>query len=587
MTRNAIGQAFAWYAAGRVGEALALVGRILEEDPPDAELLNLAGACHACLEEPEAAEAAYRRALELQPGHAEIRYNLGVLLRGQNRLVEAEEALRAALARAPEHVESLVNLGDLSRQRQDFIEAEKCYREALRLNPDHADACNHLGVLLKAWQRPEAAEAMFRQAVRIDPDHAGACFNLGNLLTGLGRLVEAEAAFRETLRLQPRHVGARVNLGNLLAGQHRFAEAGSLFRQAMALQPREVALHGNLGNLLREQKRFREAEAVYLQALGMRPDHGDTLWNLSLLYLARGRFREGWPLYEARYHPDKSDRRVVPIEVDFPMWRGESLAGRSLLILPEQGYGDQIQFCRYLPAVRELGVSFVTLVCPAPLADLFASLSGVDRLLIQTPGQSYPVHDFWCFLLSMPGHLPVIPATFPYLRPPPERVALWRSRLPGQGFRVGLVWKGDPEHPNDAHRSLPDLSLLAPLWRVPDVIFISLQKGSGEEQARNPPPTQPLLHPGAALQDFADTAAIVVQLDLVITIDSAIAHLAGALATPCWLLLPAHATDWRWPSDRTDSPWYLPNHRLFMQPQPHAWSEVVQTVGAELAKVAS
>ncbi|MBF0128219.1 MAG: pilus assembly protein PilF, partial [Magnetococcales bacterium] len=247
----------------------------------------------------------------------------------------------------------------------------------------------------------------------------------------------------------------------------------------------------------------------------------------------------------------------------------------------------QIQFCRFVPALKGLGVRHLTLVCHPALVPLFGSLAGVDRLIADWGATEYPPHDFWIFLLSLPDRLgtteETIPVAIPYLRPPADRLSHWRNRLAGlRGLRVGLVWRGDPDHPNDRNRSLPGLTRLAPLWSVPETTFISLQKGRGEQEALPPPPDQPLLHLGGEIRDFADTAAIVAHLDLVITIDSAVAHLAGALGKRCWILLATPKTDWRWQLDRADSPWYPETTRLFRQSRPGDWSEVVSRVAQEM-----
>ncbi|MBF0127213.1 MAG: pilus assembly protein PilF, partial [Magnetococcales bacterium] len=249
------------------------------------------------------------------------------------------------------------------------------------------------------------------------------------------------------------------------------------------------------------------------------------------------------------------------------------------LLLPEQGFGDQLQFCRYVPRLKSLGVGRLTMVCAAPLAPLFRLLPGVDRVVTQETTPLDPPHDFWVLPLSLPGLLgstqATLPATLPYLNAPLERLSRWASRDWPRGLRVGLLWKGNPAFSHDATRSLAGLETLAPLWEVPGVGFVSLQKGEGEEEANHPPPGQPLLPLGAEIEDFGDTAAIIHHLDLVICCDSAVAHLAGALGKPCWLLV-SHNADWRWMRERADSPWYPGVLRLFRQSRPDDWTEVVE-----------
>ncbi|MRR49706.1 MAG: pilus assembly protein PilF, partial [Rhodocyclaceae bacterium] len=268
----------------------------------------------------------------------------------------------------------------------------------------------------------------------------------------------------------------------------------------------------------------------------------------------------------------------------YPQWQGEPLDGKSLVVCTEQGFGDNIQFARYAPLIKARGASRLTFVVPAPLQTLFLSISSIDSVV--SDFNSLPPHDFWVFPLSLPflfgTTVDSIPNSLPYLHPSPDLLAFWRDRLPPASFSVGLVWKGNPDHANDTNRSLPSLASLAPLWSVPGVTFISLQKGQGEDEASSPPPLQPLFPLGHLLRDFADTAAVISQLDLIICVDSAIAHLAGALNVPCWVLLPSVGTDWRWLRDRSDSPWYPSALRLFHQSSPNDWQQTIQIVASSL-----
>ncbi len=271
-------------------------------------------------------------------------------------------------------------------------------------------------------------------------------------------------------------------------------------------------------------------------------------------------------------------------DLPYPRWQGESLAGKSLLIWPEQGLGDYIQFCRYAPLLKDRGLARLSLFCAPSLKALLETVNGVDAVI--TDPASVPGHDYWCFPLSLPLHfgttVDAIPAALPYLRALPERMDRWRNRLPGEGRKVGLAWKGNPKLKNDSNRSLPGLETLAPLWAVPGVSFVSLQKGPGEDQATQAPAAQPIIALGTQAGDFADTAAIIAQLDLVICVDTAIAHLAGAMGKTCWVLLPALGTDWRWLDDRPDSPWYPGVMRLFRQSKIGDWSRTVDEVASAL-----
>lgn len=432
-----------------------------------------------------------------------------------------------------------------------FQEGLQWVERALAADPGNAALLNLAAACAAALGLLERAENLWRRAVRIKPDDAEALHNLGALLKKHGRCDEAETCFRQ-----------------LIAAGHDVAET-----------------HFALGKLLEDGGRFAEAEAHYRRALALDPGFTKAEWNLSLLLLLLGKFDEGWRRHEARYRAMASEEGMALPRLPFPQWRGEPLAGKSLAVLSEQGHGDDIQFCRYVAELKQRGARWITLVCKATLKPLFAGLADADAVLSTQEAQSIDAHDYWTFLHSCPlrcGTAPdQIPARLPYLQAPSDRLVSWAFRLP-VGLRVGLVWKGNPGHPNDARRSLPGLSTLAPLWRVPGLTFISLQKGQGEAEAAAPPPGQPLVNLGPAIADFADTAAIVSLLDLVISVDTAVAHLAGALNTPCWVLLPHQGVDWRWQLGRNDSPWYPGALRLFRQTADGDWSGTLEAVAQVL-----
>jgi hypothetical protein len=306
-------------------------------------------------------------------------------------------------------------------------------------------------------------------------------------------------------------------------------------------------------------------------------------FNLSYLLLRQGRFEEGWYCLEAR-----NWYTSLTAQLECARWQGESVAGKSILICFEAGLGDVIQFCRYAAVLKAQGAASITLICHPPLKALLAELEGVNTVIAfdeQIPSSGW---DYWTPLLSIPYYcktrLDNMPAQIPYLHAPNERIRRWAAQLPKDGLRVGLVWKGSTQFENDADRSLPSLGVLAPLGSVANVSFVSLQKGAGEEEAMNPPPGLGLTHIGSQLMDFADTAAVVANLDLVICVDTAVAHLAGAMGKACWVLLPDYKADWRWMADRTDSPWYPGTMRLFRQPKMGDWNSVVAGLVAALGQ---
>lgn len=426
-----------------------------------------------------------------------------------------------------------------------------------------------------------AAEACFYAALQVAPDLAEVHANLAFLLEARGAMVEAENSYRCAIALAPTLSQVQLNFGTLLASQKRFEEAEAAYTLVILLAPSLAVGWSNLDGLYAGMKRDQEAEVCCRQSMGLDACYAKARFNLAYVLLRQGRFEEGWQCLESRdwYGP-------LQAHLDCPRWRCESLLGQSLLLGYEAGHGDMIQFARYAAVFKQQGAARITFLCHPALKTLFATLDGVDDVIAFDENVPKMGWDCWTPLLSLPFYcqtrLDTIPATLPYLQASAERVQHWCAQLPAKGIRVGLVWKGNPRFENDADRSLAGLALLAPLWQVAGVQFISLQKGEGEDQALHPPANQPLLHLGSQLEDFSDTAAIVASLDLVICVDTAIAHLAGALGKPCWVLLPAYKTDWRWLEGRTDSPWYPGVIRLFRQSTAGNWSGVVAAVGVAL-----
>lgn len=458
----------------------------------------------------------------------------------------------AAPPLAPDSAEALFFEGTRRMQTGDMAGAETCLREAVRRMPTLAEAHANLGLALEARGAIEEAVASYRRSVAHNPTLPQTFINLAGGLLLLRQLDDAEVACAQALRLERENPDAWCNLGVVYA--------------RMGLEV--------------------ESEECCREALFLAPGHAKALFNLAYLLLRQGRWEEGWASFESRDWYAYMARHV-----DCPRWRGEPLAGRSILVGFEAGHGDMLQFGRYLAELKARGAGPVTLLCHPPLKRLFASLPGVDTLVGFDEELATSGWDFWTPLMSLPylcqTRVDNVPATLPYLRAEPALIAEWRLRLPVAGLRVGLVWKGSTGFENDAERSLPGLATLLPLAEVAGVSFVGLQKGAGEDDAAHPPAGLRLTSLGPLLRDFADTAAIVDQLDLVITVDTAVGHLAGALGKPCWLLLPDYLTDWRWLTERTDSPWYPGVMRLFRQPPGGGWTTVVAEVAEALRVAAS
>ncbi len=452
-------------------------------------------------------------------------------------------------------------------------------------NPQYseAEALFFLGTRCMEQGDAGAAETCFRQAVQLAPDFAEAYANLGLLLDRKRDAQAAEIYYRRSIQLNPGYAQTHLNLGVLLANQKRFDEAEATYQQALALSPESPAGWSNLGVLYACMKREAEAAQCYRTAMELDPQYGKARFNLSYLLLRQGRFEEGWSCLEAR-----DWYAALGSRLEFPRWQGEALTGKSMLLCYEAGHGDVIQFCRYAAVLKAQGAASITLICHPALQTLLAQLESVDKVIAYDQPIPTTGWDFWSPLLSIPYHcqtrLDTIPAQLPYLHAPAERIEKWAELLSSAGLRVGLVWKGSTQFENDADRSLPSLDVLAPLGTVAGVHFISLQKGAGEDEALHPPVGLLLTHLGAQLTDFADTAAVISNLDLVICVDTAVAHLAGALGKPCWVMLPEYKPDWRWLTERTDSPWYPGVMRLFRQTVMGDWSPVVTELVAALEK---
>jgi tetratricopeptide (TPR) repeat protein len=598
--RSCIDRSLALFRAGNPQAALELAERGLAADPDNATLLGQVGVFAARLGDAARAEAAYRRAIALHPADPGVHYNLANLLRGQRRADESEAEYREAIRCQPDYAEAWCNLGNLYRDLRRVDAAQDALREAMRLKPGFADAYCNIGNLHFDRGQFNQAEAAYRAAIERRPAYPEAWSNLGVLLKARGRLDEAEGAHRQAIAARPDYAPAWSNLGVLLIESQRLAEAIEACSHATELQPAYGDAWVNLGNALQHAAHLGAAEAAYRRAIATLPDVAEARWNLSLLLLRQGRFAAGWVEHESRYSPARRRRKATPPELppgaaSPAQWRGEALHGKSLLVWPEQGLGDEIQFARYLPLLRGRGVARLVLGCKPPLKPLFQAQGAAlaDDIVAVTEWQPAMAacFDYWCYPLSLPLHfgttLESIPARSPYLLADPVRVAYWRTRLPQAAPRVGLVWKGSPVHANDANRSLPSLAVLDSVLAIPGIAFISLQKGAGEDEARAAEAAGRLRHLGDEIADFGDSAAILDCLDLVVTVDTAIAHLAGAMGKPCRVLLPDFGTDWRWMDGREDTPWYPETMRLHRRVRGAGWDEPVQRIAQELGCLAA
>jgi tetratricopeptide (TPR) repeat protein len=496
------------------------------------------------------------------------------------RLDEAVAAYRQGLALEPDHADAWCNLAVALQALGRDEEALAAYRAALALRPDLALAHNNVGVLLQRRGDFEAALDSHAAALALRPEHVDTRLNLGSALQRLGRLEDAAARYGEVLGADPDHAAAHANLGMILRAQDRPEAALDHLRAAVAARPDSAEFHNNLGLILQDLGRIDAAAAAFARAVSLSPDFAAAHMSLGAARLLAGDFSGGWRAYEQRLA--RTD--IAQPHRPGPRWRGEDLEGRTVLLQGEQGLGDAIQFSRYAAVLAKRGAR-VILSCRAPLRRLFATLEGPDRLVVdsEAPGP----YDCWSPLLSLPGLVgttaETVPSPGPYLAADPALAKGWRGRLGGlAGLKLGIVWRGSAQHLNDRNRSI-DPALLRPLVDRPGLSTVCLQTDArADELARL---GAPALEVGRDLTDLAETAALVASLDLVVTVDTAVAHLAGALGVPVWTLI-AFSPDWRWMTGRDDSPWYR-SMRLFRQTSRGEWTSVIDAVRTALAPLAA
>jgi Flp pilus assembly protein TadD len=534
--------------------------------------------------DPHLAERACRPAVRfpqasrLQPDRADVPLNPGHALRRPGRLDEAVACYLQAIGLEPTPHEAHHGLGVAPERPGRLGEATTTDEKAIRLTPEDPLAHNDLGIVLARQGRLDEAAARFRRAIDLKPDYPDAHNNLGNILEKQDKLDEAAACFQRAIAFKPDYPDAHNNLGSILEKQDRFGEAVACFQQAIGLKPDFSDAHNNLGIALWKQGRLDEAVASYQQVLHFKPDYAEAHWNRGLAWLQMGQFEQGWPGYEWRWKC-KDFGTLPPFQA--PLWDGSPLDGRTILVHAEQGLGDTLQFIRYAPLLHQRG-GRVIMMCQPLLTRLLARNSGIERLLAH--GDPTPEFDFHVPLLSLPGLLGTtlesVPADVPYLGAEPELVETWRQRLSiYPGFKIGIAWQGNPKYRLDRVRSVP-LAQFAPLARVPGVHLLSLQKNVGREQLAARERRFPVTDLSGQLEDFVDTAAVMKNLDLVITSDTSIAHLAGALGVPVWVALHEFS-DWRWLQNRDDCPWY-PTMRLCRQARLGQWEDVFHRIAEAL-----
>jgi tetratricopeptide (TPR) repeat protein len=580
--------AFRCHQVNDLSQAEQLYRQILLADPNHADAHHLLGVVGYQTGRLDMAMASIGRALALNPWAAMYHSNLGLAQKSAGLLEEATASFEQAIRLQPTFAEALSNLGEVLEQRGRFDEAEHHCRHALQCRPQFPQALNALGNVLLDRRQFDEAIACYHQALALKPDFAKAHNNLGNAYLGLGRLDDAIACYNKALRLDQRFAQASYNLANALRQQGKVEDAINAYRQAIDLNPGYLGTHNNLANLLKEQGRFEEALACYDRALICDPTYGETHLNRGMLLLLLGKWDEGWAEYEWRWHT-KEFAWYAPQR---PRWDGSDLGGRTVLVNAEQGNGDTLMFARFAPLIKSRG-GRVLVRCQPALVALLETCNGIDCVLPN--GAALPAFDYEVPLLSLPGLFRTtpasVPADVPYLFATAKATEHWRQVLAqfNDGAqprcKIGIAWQGRATYLYDRERSLP-LAHFGRLAQVAGVQLISLQKGSGTEQLAALANKFSVIDLESRLGDdndsFMNIAAIIKNLDLVICCDTAIAHLAGALGVPVWVVLP-YVPDWRWLLRRQDTPWYR-TMRLFRQTHLGDWQGVFERMAHELDK---
>jgi tetratricopeptide (TPR) repeat protein len=574
-----LSQALDYFQRREWQSAQELFQQILQTHPQQTDALQCLGMIAAQTGQLTIAIDYFQRAVQAQPQVAGFHYNLGNALQSQGDLSTAIACYLQTLALDPDHLAACYNLGSIYLGQGQPAVAIPRYQRALQIQPDLIAAQANLGNAYLDLGQIDSAIACYQKVLSIDPQHSRALYNLGLAHQAQAQLPSAIACFQAVVNQLPADESAHLHLGMAYLGTGQISAAIATYQQAIAQLPNSVAAHTGLGLALLQHLDLEAAIQEFNQAIDLDPLRVEPHLNRAIARLLGGNFELGWAEYEwrrrqtAAMQPGAGQRHFSQ-----PEWDGTDLQGRTLLIHMEQGFGDAIQFMRYIPLLADRGGKLI-LECYRPLQRLFASLPGIDQLIIH--GDPLPRFDLQAPLLSLPRiwgtTLTTLPASVPYLTPPPPEFP-----IPFSLYQVGIVWASRGPSPTAQQRSCP-LEAMLPLTRLPGVKVFSLQVGLTlpEQQLLAQSPEISNLSPH--LQDFADTASAIAALDLIITVDTAVAHLAGALGQKTWLLLP-HYPDWRWMLERTDSPWY-PSLQLFRQPRPGDWQAVFQQVQTALEQL--
>ncbi len=570
---EALALAIQHHQVGRLAEAEPIYRHILARDPDRVDVCNNLGNLLLAKGNLAEAQACYERALAINPNYAQAYNNLGNLLLTNGDVENAIVHYQKAVNANPTYTEAFYNMGNALLNKGNLTEAQLQYQKAISLKPDFPEAYNNLGFVLHEQGNLEEAKSYYLQAIAVNPNYPEAYNNLGNLWQEQSELDKAQACYEQAINLNPNYADAYNNLGNVWLEKGNVENAIANFQQALTLKSNYADAYNNLGNAFKFKGQFTEAVSVYHQALTINPNFPEAHENLGMMLLLNGNLQNGFAEYEWRCRTKKYLRRAFP----YSLWDGSNLNGKKILLISDQGLGDAIQFIRYAPLIAQKGGKIIV-VCQEPLLRLFNNVFGIEQVItealvefdVYAPLMSLP-YLMGTTLENIPDRIPYISAVQPYsftLQTPPQ------TKL-----KVGIVWAGSPGNQNDRNRSC-DVKHFLSIINIPGVAFYSLQKEPKAAELARIDTLGKVEDLSKKLNDFADTATAIAQLDLVISVDTSVAHLAGAMGKPVWLLL-SFVSDWRWMLEREDSPWY-PTIRLFRQPELGEWSSVFQQVANEL-----
>ena len=565
--------AIAHHLAGRADAAIAAYRESLTADPTLAPAMNNLGALLASRGQVAQAKQLFKSAVEVDARYGEAHNNLGIALAGEQDHEAAITHFEAAVSQEPRRATWWNNLGNSCVECFRFARALEAYDRAIAIESASADAWSNRGLALRGLHRPDDAIASFKRALEVDPRFTNAYVNLGIVLKEQKRSDEAITAFEKARAIRPNDAALLCNFASVYESRGEYERMRELAELAATLDDSFTEPHVLRGNYYMERGDYANAEGAYQRARSLDADNRNANWNLALIWLLHGDYRRGWAQFEWR-------KRLQSVLVEHreyagKPWNGESLEGRTILLHAEQGLGDAIQFVRYAAVLKGRGAARVIVEVAAAVADLLASTTGVDQVVVR--GATLPAFDVHASLMDLPRLcgtiLETIPATIPYLEAPVRPVSSLIS-APNGVVRIGIVWAGNPMHQRDHLRSV-ELSQLAPLFDLPNTQFFSLQKGGPEAELAKLSAGR-VVDLSPHLADFRDTAAAIEQLDIVLTVDTSVAHLAAALGRETWIMI-THVPDFRWMIGRGDSPWY-PTVRLFRQPAPRDWASVLGNV---------